>query len=1037
MLRTSLALAALATLGHAQVCPTILELEPGFNPVGGKISGTTGSAESTGLAYFSDNLPLVEYLGGHYFVASDETLGGNLWTTDLSVSGTLKVGSTGGIFGSAIDELTVYGGRLYFAATGIGTGSELWTSDGTQAGMALVADLRPGPFGSSPRGFEVVNGRLLFAAQTSIGLEPWAFEPVGGALPLTDAGPGAANGVFAEPGYTTRVFAPNDAGTEALFWRPGVTGAELWKTDGTPLGTQLVQAFDAAPQGWPFAGAADGFVWWQGVWYFEGWRADLGFELWRSDGTPVGTTPLADLVPGPGSSDVRVEFATAFAGALHFVVDDGVHGAELWRTDGSAAGTQLVVDLQPGPLGARPDELMPFAGALYFVASTSATGRELWRIDAAGQAMLVADVAQGTADGLRERENELVESGGRLYFTASSPAAGRELWWTAGVGASLAADLVPGFQDADPDWLTPLPGGDVLFEAREPSVGRELWRSDGTPAGTALVANIGPEIQPLSSAPQLGKPLGDKLFVRGQTELHGAEPFLLDATALTVELVRDIRPGPFGSLLSQAVAFEEEHAFLDGSLRTYFAATTDEGGREVWRSDGTEAGTELLFDGPFDSQPEDLTFGGGLLFYQAVDSDAEGPELFVSDGTAAGTGMLGAFVPGPTGGLPRNFVSLGERVVFTANVAGLGGEPWVTDGTVAGTTLLKDINTGPLGSVTGESLRVGERVFFSATSPGNGYELWATDGTTPGTRRLSDIGPGSASGAPGFYAVANGFLFFGATGPNVGFELWQLDLATNEVRLAADLWPGAQSSNASQVTAGQSGLFVVGNSPVTGILEGSLFHLPYTATGVGAPTDVVAGLTVRDLDDLAAAGRGVFFSAHETASGRELYYTDGTPAGTARVCPSTNDSNPRDLTVVDGQLFYSGSSPSTGNEVFHVDLGLASAVPLTPARNRTTLHMTPPVLGATAHVDLHGAPPGSVNLLLLSPPVAAPLPVFGLTWLDPSSAQLFGLVSGTKTFPVPSSQGLAGARFHTQVFTILPGGTEVVSSNAVRLHLGG
>lgn len=224
---------------------------------------------------------------------------------------------------------------------------------------------------------------------------------------------------------------------------------------------------------------------------------------------------------------------------------------------------------------------------------------------------------------------------------------------------------------------------------------------------------------------------------------------------------------------------------------------------------------------------------------------------------------------------------------------------------------------------------------------------------------------------------------------------------------------------------------------MTGILEGSLFHLPYTATGVGTPTDMVSGQVLRDLDDLAAAGRGVFFSAHETASGRELYYTDGTPAGTARVCLSTNDSDPRDLTVVDGQLFYSGFSPSTGYEVFHVDLGLASAVPLTPARNRTTLHMTPPVLGATTQVDLHGAPPGSINLLLLSPPVSAPLPVFGLAWLDPAGAQLYGLVSGAKALNVPSSQGLIGARFHTQAFTILPGGTEIVSSNAVRLHLGG
>ena len=62
---------------------------------------------------------------------------------------------------------------------------------------------------------------------------------------------------------------------------------------------------------------------------------------------------------------------------------------------------------------------------------------------------------------------------------------------------------------------------------------------------------------------------------------------------------------------------------VDGTL--FFSAYTPESRRELWKSDGTEAGTTLVKDiraGTVSSSPQDLTAVDGTLFFRA--STAEG-----------------------------------------------------------------------------------------------------------------------------------------------------------------------------------------------------------------------------------------------------------------------------------------------------------------------------------------------------------------------------------------------------------------------------
>src|SRR3712207_415264 len=79
---------------------------------------------------------------------------------------------------------------------------------------------------------------------------------------------------------------------------------------------------------------------------------------------------------------------------------------------------------------------------------------------------------------------------------------------------------------------------------------------------------------------------------------------------------------------------EESEAFGNALL---FAIEDGIHGLELWRTDGTAAGTRLVKDicpGACSAGPSHLTVSNGLLFFTANDG-AHGIELWRTDGTAA------------------------------------------------------------------------------------------------------------------------------------------------------------------------------------------------------------------------------------------------------------------------------------------------------------------------------------------------------------------------------------------------------------------
>src|SRR5262245_6581774 len=108
--------------------------------------------------------------------------------------------------------------------------------------------------------------------------------------------------------------------------------------------------------------------------------------------------------------------------------------------------------------------------------------------------------------------------------------------------------------------------------------------------------------------------------------LEGLEERRLLSTV--TELLKDVNVNGLGS-------FHGVGGAISGTA--YFAATDGDHGRELWKSDGTAAGTALVADispGPSSSQPYNLTVVDGTLFFTAFG------ELWKSDGTAAGTTLV-------------------------------------------------------------------------------------------------------------------------------------------------------------------------------------------------------------------------------------------------------------------------------------------------------------------------------------------------------------------------------------------------------------
>jgi MYXO-CTERM domain-containing protein len=308
--------------------------------------------------------------------------------------------------------------------------------------------------------------------------------------------------------------------------------------------------------------------------------------------------------------------------------------------------------------------------------------------------------------------------------------------------------------------------------------GDELWRSDGTAAGTFMVKDINVTAADVGSAPQSLTAVGDTLFFAANDGLVGSELWKSDGTAAGTVLVMDINPGPADSrpgVSNQGI--QDTTVSANGML--FFMANDGVHGIELWKSDGTAAGTVLVKDinpGAANSNVSNLTAAGSLVYFTATDATLD-LELWVSDGTAAGTTVLKDLSPGVTSGVPSGLAFIDGVLYFQARDGVTGNELWKTDGTAAGTVQVTDLMPGSSGGLVGIAPTLvipGEPFVFPATNGLSGLEVWRSDGTAAGTQLVQDIAPGPRNSNPSALVIAGDKVFFAATDLVHSRELWAM-----------------------------------------------------------------------------------------------------------------------------------------------------------------------------------------------------------------------------------------------------------------------
>ncbi|MBL8829008.1 MAG: S8 family serine peptidase, partial [Planctomycetaceae bacterium] len=168
---------------------------------------------------------------------------------------------------------------------------------------------------------------------------------------------------------------------------------------------------------------------------------------------------------------------------------------------------------------------------------------------------------------------------------------------------------------------------------------------------------------------------------------------------------------------------------------------------------------------PANSDPSNMVMLGNVAIYTAYHPDY-GVELWRSDGTSAGTFLLNDIRPGGRTSTVSSLTVVGNQAFFSAITSPTGAELWATDGTLGGTRLVSDIYqgglisnsgiTGGLGSSPFNLTNVNGTLYFSAFDGVNGTSLWKSDGTSSGTVLVqSGISPSNL-------VNAGGTLFFSA-----------------------------------------------------------------------------------------------------------------------------------------------------------------------------------------------------------------------------------------------------------------------------------
>ncbi len=437
----------------------------------------------------------------------------------------------------------------------------------------------------------------------------------------------------------------------------------------------------------------------KGEFYFPGFDSTNHQRLWATDGVTM--RMVKDINPS-GYADILHFFS--FNNLLYFTANDGVHGIELWVTDSTTANTHLVTDINGSSTSSFNDNVLFFINGSYVLFSATGAGSVpgFYKLTSSGVSLIKNNItlnlgyyASGTSYLAGTGLGSKVIFGGK----AAGFSTDLQVWTTDGTAAgtfmlkdfganSFKTNVLPQFTYLN---------GKVLFDGYSAATGTELWSTDGTVANTVLLKDINDSANG-SSNPDLFNSvvLNNKLYFDAYNSAYGYEYWSTDGTGTGTTLLKDINPGNGNDtpavFLNQGASNRvfQSGSYIDNTNFTkfystyngkfYFTANDGTNGRQLWSSDGTTAGTQLV-------------------------------KIINPKGDAFATEIYTAF-----------FTTTG--IYFQAFDSTDGTEPWVTNGTSSGTSRVYDVNRGIGGSYPSFLFVYNSQLYFTATNNDTTFQLY-------------------------------------------------------------------------------------------------------------------------------------------------------------------------------------------------------------------------------------------------------------------------------------------------------------------------
>ncbi|MEM8962555.1 MAG: hypothetical protein AAGD38_13810 [Acidobacteriota bacterium] len=451
----------------------------------------------------------------------------------------------------------------------------------------------------------------------------------------------------------------------------------------------------------------------------------------------------------------------------------------------------------------------------------------------------------------------------------------------------------------------------------------KTWITDGTPDGTV---ELGIVLDNPSDDPRVALADG-RLVLMGLASTGGRLLYVSDGTAAGTEAI----PGPSTTDLRFLTAFGDHAVFFE---------FLDDGAARTWRTDGSVAGTVAFHDWPDTPFFEAPVAVDDFLLVPYFDQPTGNPRFAM---WAIDRSFTVAPISDANWFSVQAFANLGERALWTGS---LGPDSLVlitSDGTEVGTQTLGSFNGfTPAPPI---ALGVDDGTLVFAIDTNDGRELWVSDGTVAGTGLLVDICPGSCRADPEVLGdVGSTFVVIADDGTS-GRELWRVDRLAGTATQLIDLCPGSCDG----VIRTLAGRYVLG-------YDGSRLQLwttDGTLAGTRRLTDFPGAVSYGDsavIDD-ASARELLVFALDDAMNGSEPWVSDGTALGTRLLIDIVTDgaagSRPEWLgTAGDLAIFRTrtlgqqGLWATDGSRDGTIDLGLTSDQALQIASSHAAIGRT-------------------------------------------------------------------------------------------------